>query len=103
MWDGYKAQYVLLMTSRAGWQVAGGWQLAGGGWLVAGRVCMPGTPANWTFDHNGAVQSTQCIIEHRSFKKQHITTGELQGASLLFSGYRSGVRAQPWCVCVSGC
>lgn len=34
MWDGYKAQYVLLMTSRAGWQVAGGWQLAGGWWLA---------------------------------------------------------------------
>lgn len=34
MWDGYKAQYVLLMTSRAGWQVAGGWQLAGG-WCLA--------------------------------------------------------------------
>lgn len=28
MQNGYKAQYVLLMTSRAGWQVAGGWQLA---------------------------------------------------------------------------
>lgn len=79
-----------------GW-VAGGWWLAAGGWLVAGRVGTPGTPANWTFDHDGAVQPAQCIIEHRSFKRQHITTGELQGASLLFSGYRSGGWAQAWC------
>lgn len=97
MWDDYKAKYVLLMTSRAGWQVAGDWQLAGG-WRVAGgwqsmhawHTCI------WTFDHDGAVQPAQCLIEHRSFKRQHITTGELQGASLLFSGCRSGVWEQPW-------
>lgn len=57
---------------------------------------MLGIPASWAFDHDGAAHTAQCIIEHKSFRKQRRTTGERQGVGLLFPGCRSGVWEETW-------